>query len=769
MSLQNPDRMRLRIVITGAVQGVGFRPFIWRLASDLDLKGWVKNNSLGVVIEVDGESPVLDQFVARIKEEKPPLASLQSLELSFLDCQGFETFEIKESESLPLTSAHVLPDLATCPECLKEIFDSNNRRYLYPFTNCTHCGPRYSIIEALPYDRHNTTMKNFEMCEECQSEYDDPQNRRFHAQPNACPVCGPHLELWNSKGKVLASHEEALAQAIDAIKQGQVVALKGLGGFHLVVDSRNDEAIKILRSRKLREEKPFAVMFPDLGQVEEFCDLSTQEKFLLTSYESPIVIVPRKNHKNLSSLVAPQNPYLGVMLPYTPLHHILMKELGFPVVATSGNLSDEPICFEELEALVRLQGIADVFLVHNRPIVRPVDDSILKVVMNRRLMLRRSRGFAPLPLEVKKDLPNILAVGGQLKNTIALSIKNNVFISQHIGDLETEESLKTFDSTIKSFQGLYDVNVDTVASDLHPDYHSTKYAKAMTPTVKFVQHHHAHIAGCMVENDLEGEVLGVAWDGTGFGPDRTIWGGEFLSCDLKDFKRVASFRKFPLPGGAKSIKEPRRTAMGLLYELFQEKLDAYEDLPCFKSFTEKELDFLKKMLTTHVNSPLTSSVGRLFDAVTSIIGLHQSMNFEGQAAMTLEYALQGIDTQEKYSYDIIDAFANNQRKDSANEESLIIDWGPLIREIIRDYQEKVVSAVISAKFHNTLVEMILDVAKRCQQKRVVLSGGCFQNKYLTEKAIERLQKEDFSVYWHQRVPPNDGGIALGQIVVAGNS
>ena len=565
----------MHIVIRGAVQGVGFRPFIYRLASEMNLPGWVQNSPQGVFIEIEGEKGALDSFLLRIPKEKPAPSFIQSLEYSILDPIHFNSFEIRESEESGEKSALILPDIATCEECLSEVFDSNNRRYRYPFTNCTHCGPRFTIIESLPYDRPGTSMKSFEMCSECREEYENPRNRRFHAQPNACPNCGPSLQLWDLSGAVVAVKNAALSNAAAAILDGKIIAIKGLGGFHLVADARNARAVAALRFRKHREEKPFALMYPSLTHIQIDCKVSPLEARLLTSAESPIVLLERNPETSISSIdpdVAPGNPYLGAMLPYTPLHHLLMKEIGIPIIATSGNLSDEPICIDEQEALERLAGIADLLLVHNRPIVRHADDSILRVVLGRELVLRRARGYAPLPLRLKESTVSILAVGGHLKNTIAVSVDSNIFLSQHIGDLENKESSEAFHAAIQSLRHLYDVHPVHVAADMHPDYLSTKYARECGLPMVSVQHHYAHVAACMAENDLDGSVLGVSWDGTGYGLDGTIWGGEFLLTNDSGFTRMASFRKFRLPGGSPAIKEPRRTALGMLFEMNGESL-----------------------------------------------------------------------------------------------------------------------------------------------------------------------------------------------------
>ncbi len=755
------NRERAKLIVRGAVQGVGFRPFVYRLAAALNLDGWVSNSTQGVFIEVEGAHETLENFLLRLEKEKPSLAVIQSLEATFLDPVGYKDFEIRPSDESGNKVAVMLPDIATCSACRREIFDPNNRRYLYPFTNCTNCGPRFTIIESLPYDRPNTSMKKFTMCAACQNEYDDPRDRRFHAQPNACPHCGPHLELWDHRGIAVAKYHEALLQAAKVVRDGNILALKGIGGFQLLVDARNEEAVARLRKRKHREEKPLALMYPALKPIRADCRISALEERLLLSPESPIVLLERKTEvfhpqstiRNPQSVIAPGNPYLGVMLPYSPLHDLLLRELEFPIVATSGNLSDEPICIDEHEALERLGAVADAFLVHDRPIVRHIDDSVARVMLGREQVLRRARGYAPLPIHLQEKLPKILAVGAHLKNTIALSIGNAVFVSQHIGDLETREAHSAFHRVIADFQRLYETTPECVACDLHPDYLSTKYAQALRTPIISVQHHYAHVMSCMAENELQPPALGISWDGTGYGLDGTIWGGEFLLVNEKAFERVAHFRPFKLPGGEVAIKQPRRTALGVLYEIFGESVFEQTDLIPVHNFSKSELLLLQQMLEKSINSPTTTSAGRLFDAVAAIAGLRQQVNFEGQAAMELEFAIQPT-IDEFYPFEV-----------QQNVES-IIDWQPMILAILKEIQAGQAVGIISAKFHNTLAEMIVDIARTIGEQKIVLTGGCFQNKYLTERVVQRLMEENFKPYWHQRVPPNDGGIALGQVMAA---
>jgi hydrogenase maturation protein HypF len=749
------------------VQGVGFRPFVHRLATNLKLAGWVNNSTQGVTIEVEGQREVIEKFLLSLPAEKPPRSSIQSLESSWLEPVGYGDFAIRASDSTGAKTALVLPDIATCADCLREIFDDADRRYRYPFTNCTNCGPRFSIIERLPYDRQNTSMKSFTMCADCQTEYDDPANRRFHAQPNACPVCGPGLELWNPSGKVISKNHDALIAAAEAMRSGQIVALKGIGGFHLMTDARNEKAVRLLRERKHREEKPLALMFPSLDSIKSVCQVSPLEERLLVSPEAPIVLLRRTSKGGIANSVAPGNPNLGVLLPYSPLHHLLMAELNFPIVATSGNLSDEPICTDEQEALDRLGGITDLFLVHNRPIVRHVDDSIARVMLNRELLLRRARGYAPLPIPLPTlsvDSPAVLAVGAHLKNTVALSVGDQVFVSQHIGDLETEQAHTAFRRTISDFQLLFETSPKIIAADLHPDYLSTKFARQLASTrsgpanpVVAVQHHVAHILSCMAENQVPVPFLGVSWDGTGYGLDGTIWGGEFFLAGENTIDRVAHVAPFRLPGGDKAVKEPRRTALGLLYEIFGNDLFERKDLAPVAAFAGKELDQLKAMLARGLNSQLTTSAGRLFDAVASLVDLRHRVSFEGQAAMELEFTLHDIETDECYPIAI---------SGTAEQFPLNLNWSAMIRAILKDIESGTRVGVISARFHNALAEAIVEIAKRIGHERVVLSGGCFQNRYLTERAVGGLQAGGFRPFWHQCVPPNDGGIALGQVIAA---
>jgi hydrogenase maturation protein HypF len=780
-------RQRLHLEVRGAVQGVGFRPFVYRLANELGLAGWVINSPQGAVVEVEGDGGRIAEFLRRLPDEKPSPCVLHSLTPAFLPPVGDHVFEVRDSTATGTKTAVILPDLATCSDCLREIFDPSNRRFRYPFTNCTNCGPRFSIIEDLPYDRPRTTMKRFLMCTECRAEYENPADRRFHAQPNACPRCGPHLELWDASGNVLAAHDDALRAAADALRRGDIVTAKGLGGFHLLVDARNQDAVLRLRRRKHREEKPFGLMYPSLDSLRQDCQVSETEERLLLSPESPLVLLrrlangacqrPGESYRGVNtprspvaSAVAPGNPYLGVMVPYTPLHHLLLAELGFPIVATSGNRSDEPICLDEHEALTRLAGIADLYLIHNRPIARQVDDSVVRVVLEREMVLRRARGYVPFPVPVARTLPPLLAVGAHQKNTLAIAVGCQVVVSQHVGDLDTLLALKAFCRVAEDLPGLYALEPQAVVCDQHPDYHSTRHAEKMGLPIVRIQHHYAHIRSCMAEHGLSGRVLGVAWDGTGLGLDGTIWGGEFLRVPAtgvtpvplsatgetpvppSGFQRVAHLRTFRLPGGERAVREPRRTALGLLYELLGEELFDREDLAPLRGFSPTERGLLRSMLRGGMNAPWTSSAGRLFDAAAALLDLRQTVAFEGQAAMELEFAMDGAETTEPYPFVLTTAG--------------VLDWGPMIRAILEDIQISVPTGRIARRFHDTLAEMIVATVRAVGERVVALSGGCFQNKYLLEQTVTQLRAMGYLVYWQERIPPNDGGIALGQILAA---
>ena len=710
---------RLRITLGGAVQGVGFRPLVYRLATEMALAGWVLNSSAGLVVEVEGQTEALEEFAERLEREKPAASVVNVRESAWIATEGATRFEILASNHESAKTVNVLPDLATCPQCREELFDPADRRFHYPFTNCTNCGPRYTIVVDIPYDRPNTTMREFVFCPRCKEEYEDPFDRRFHAQPNACPVCGPKLE-------------GTIEDVAEALIEGQIVALKGIGGFQLLVDARNVAAVARLRERKHREEKPFALMMPTLEMAREYCEISAAEVELLESLAAPIVLLQPKPGTDIAWNVAHCSPYLGVMLPYSPLHHLLMRECRFPLIATSGNRSDEPIATGNDEARVRLAGIADRFLMHNRPIVRACDDSVVRLTRGRAGILRRARGYAPLGIRVRhKGLP-VLAVGGHLKNTVAIGVDHDVFLSQHIGDLETPEARGGFEKAIADLCRLYSFTPEAVVCDMHPDYASTGWAEESGLPVIKVQHHQAHVAACAAENDVEGPYLGVSWDGTGYGLDGAIWGGEFFRAARNQFERIAHLRSFGLPGGDTAVREGWRSAASLMFEVFGPEA------------TDPKI---RPMLERGINVVPTTSVGRLFDAVACITGLARQNRFEGQAAMLLENEIRGLQTGEAYPL-------------------TSGDWGPLIQAVVADMRAGMGIPLIAARFHNALVAWIVEVATQVRLEQVVLSGGVFQNRYLTERAAGVLESRGFKVFTHHQVPPNDGGIALGQVVMA---
>lgn len=744
------DKERRQIVIQGTVQGVGFRPFVYRLASELSLAGWVVNSPQGVVVEAEAQSNILDIFSLRLQRELPPNAAIDHFDSHVITPLGEHHFEIRTSNLNGAKTALILPDLATCPDCLRDIQDPTNRRYHYPFTNCTHCGPRFSIIQALPYDRTNTTMRGFQMCAECRAEYENPLDRRFHAQPNACPHCGPQLTLLDKAGQTLHLREDALLATAQAIREGKIVAIKGLGGFQLLTDARNNEAVLRLRQRKGRYEKPFAVMYPTITQVKGVCSVSSAEEQLLKSVAAPIVLLHYVSGE-IAPSVAPENPYMGVMLPYTPLHHLLLSELNFPIVATSGNLSGEPIIIDNHQALAKLGNIADVFLMHNRPIARHVDDSVTYLFDEQPVMLRRARGYAPTPIHVESAQIPLAATGAQQKNTLAVAHHQNVFLSQHLGDMENLAALDAFTQTLTDFKNLYELHPAAIACDLHPDYATTRYAEQSGLPIIPVQHHYAHVLSCMAEHDLNGSALGVAWDGTGYGTDGTIWGGEFLRVDAHGFERVAHLAPFRLPGGELAIREPRRSALGVLYEIYGDELPKDR-----LDFTPKELQLILKTLHQQINAPITSSAGRLFDAVAALIGLRQRCSFEGQAAMALEFAQYGTIYDECYPFLITPVTRAN------GGTECIIDWKPMIVAMLAETSVN----RIAAKFHNTLAKMVVNLAQQVGEPDVILTGGCFQNRTLLGRTVKNLREAGFRPFWQQRIPPNDGGIALGQIMAA---
>jgi len=749
-----------RISVRGVVQGVGFRPFIYRLAQQYDLKGWVRNTSGNVEIEVEGDEVKLNRFLKNIESQAPPVSRIENIEVSFAAPKGYSDFSIKESLSREGHYQLVSPDIATCPDCKKEVFSSADRRFGYAFTNCTNCGPRFTIIEDIPYDRPKTTMRSFKMCPLCQREYDDPLDRRFHAQPNACPVCGPSLALVDSEGKPFEC-ADVIKTASRLLKEGKVLAVKGLGGFQLACDATSDDAVTNLRKRKRRLSKPFAVMMGNIQEIEKHCLVSPEERELLESPQAPIVLLRWKQDSDIAKAIAPALKYLGVMLPYTPLHHLLMHEVGLPLVMTSGNLSEEPIAKDNDEALRRLKGIADYFLLHNRDIYARYDDSVYMVENGVPQAVRRARGYAPYPIFLPFKAKQILACGAEDKNTFCLTRDEHAFLSQHIGDMENEETLEHFENTIELYKKLFRLEPEIIAYDMHPEYLSTKYALELGAKEGLklvpVQHHHAHIVSCIVENNVQEPVIGVAFDGTGYGSDGTIWGGEFLLADWKGFRRVGRFDYVPLPGGVVAIRKPYRMALSYLYTLLGEDFEL-DGLP-LERLNPDELSVIKRQLKGKINSPLTSSAGRLFDAVSALLGVRGEIDYEAQAAIELETLAADAMDAKPYPFVIND-----------EEGTGVVGLRELWSALVRDVKDKVPPPEISLKFHHTMAditaEMCKSIAKESKIKRVALSGGVFQNRLLLRLTTAALQKEGFDVLTHRLVPPNDGGMSLGQAVIA---
>jgi hydrogenase maturation protein HypF len=749
-----------RIRVRGVVQGVGFRPFVYRLACDYNLKGWVRNTSGSVEIEVEGRREAVQNFLRDLQAKAPPMAHIEKVETTFHPAKGYTEFQIGESLSQEGQYQLVSPDIATCNDCRKEIFSPTDRRFRYPFTNCTNCGPRFTIIKDIPYDRPKTTMRKFKMCPQCQREYADPLNRRFHAQPNACPKCGPSLELLDGKGKPVDSGD-VIKAASQLLKEGKILALKGLGGFHLACDATSEEAINTLRARKRRRAKPLAVMISTIEEIEKHCLVSPEEKKLLKSPQCPIVLLRWKHDlSNISPAVAPNLKYLGAMLPYTPLHHLLLAETGLPLVMTSGNISEEPIAKDNDEALVRLKGIADYFLVHNRDIYARYDDSVY-MVEGTPQVIRRARSYAPYPVFLPFKSKQILACGAELKNTFCLTKDEHAFLSQHIGDMENEETLEHFENTIGLYEKLFRVEPEIIAYDMHPEYLATKYALQLGSKLGLslvpVQHHHAHIVSCLVDNRVEGPVIGVAFDGTGYGTDGAIWGGEFLLADYQDFTRVGHLEYVPLPGGEAAIKKPYRMALGYLYSFLGENfpLDGL-----LLKVSPAELEIIKQQIRRGVNCPLTSSAGRLFDAVSALAGVRQEIDYEAQAAIELEMLPPDeVSKAKSYPFSIVE-----------QEGMRVVKPGELLLAVVQDVRNQTPVPTISLKFHHTVAQIIAEVCKLIARdtgvNQVALGGGVFQNRLLLRLAAAALREKGFNVLTHHLVPCNDGGISLGQAVIA---
>jgi len=754
-----------RISARGVVQGVGFRPFVYQLATKYGLKGWVCNTSEDVKIEVQGESRDLQRFLSELRDNAPPLACIEDISTTYHPPADYKTFEIRRSIAEEGKYQLVSPDIATCQACLREVLSPKDRRYHYPFTNCTNCGPRFTIIEDIPYDRPRTTMRSFRMCPQCQSEYDDPLDRRFHAQPNACPKCGPRLDLLDARGNCVAS-DNAIATAGQFLGDGRIVAIKGLGGFLLACDATSEKAVGLLRQRKRRPFKPLAIMVADMDEARRHCHISEREEKLLTSSQSPIVLMPWKPESTVCQAVAPNLKYLGVMLPYTPLHHVLLRQAGLPLVMTSGNLSEEPIAKDNDEAIRRLSGIADYFLVHNRDIYARYDDSVAVVETDEVQLTRRARGYAPYPVRLTFKARQVFGCGAEWKHTFCLTKDNYAFVSQHIGDMENLETMEHFENSLALYKKLFRIEPEIVAYDLHPEYLATKYAlelggQSNGVTLVPVQHHHAHIVSCMADNEVEPPVIGVALDGTGYGSDGRIWGGEFLVADYKGFKRMGHLEYLPLPGGDVAIRRPYRTAIGYVSELLGEG-SITSELAFLKQADAAEIGLIQRQIQAGLNSPLTSSMGRLFDAVSALLGIRGEIDYEGQAAVELEmiaYDDSGKVGNEGYPYAIIEP-----------DGVRIVQLKGLLSAIVEDLRQGVSRATISAKFHNTVAQMVCEmchlIAESTGIKQVALSGGVFQNRLLVRKVVPLLESAGFSVLTHKQVPCNDGGISLGQAVIA---
>ena len=756
--------VRRQIEVSGIVQGVGFRPYVYRLATGRHLRGTIRNTSAGVTIEIQGPAETVQDFVEHLPADAPTLARITSVTVHDVPCNGDQDFCIVHSLEGEEVRALISPDVAVCPDCLREMFDAHDRRYRYPFINCTNCGPRFTIIRDIPYDRPSTSMANFSMCAACLTEYENPLDRRFHAQPNACWECGPRVELWDKSGRRIDCRDP-IAEAVSGLRAGLVVAVKGLGGFHLAVDATNAAAVALLRQRKHRVEKPFAVMVTDLQAAEEICELDDAARTILQSIQRPIVLLrkallPKKKASIIPDEVAPCNRYLGIFLPYTPLHYLLLAEGGFnALVMTSGNLSEEPIAIDNREAVHRLHGLADYFLVHNRDILLRCDDSVVRVAGGVTRQMRRSRGFVPVPVFLKDDQPSVLAVGGELKNTICLTKGKHAFLSQHVGDLENVESYGFFCEAVEHLERILEIRPEIVAYDLHPDYFSTKWALQQSGAKRVgVQHHHAHIASCMAENHLEGRVIGFALDGTGYGTDGNIWGGEVLIAGYGEFERAAHFEYVTLPGGAAAIREPWRMAVSYLAHHFGREFMKL-DIPFVRQLHRPNVDLLLRMMEQRVNSPLTSSCGRLFDAVAALIGIRQQVNYEAQAAIELEMVMASSEEETTYQMKLV-----------PDGDHWIISTQPLFEGLLDDLGQNVPVAAISRRFHNGLVEGFVELAtllrKLAALNRVCLSGGTFHNIYLSQRLEARLSEAGFEVFTQKEVPSGDGGLSLGQALVA---
>jgi len=742
---------RYLITVEGIVQGVGFRPFVFNLAISLKLRGWVNNNSKGVFIDIEGDKGSIKMFLITLKSNPPPLAKIEKITCVYKPTINYVGFSIKESEVFENTITLISPDIATCKDCIEDIKTPCNRRYKYPFTNCTNCGPRFSIIKTIPYDRDKTTMKSFKMCPDCFSEYKAPTNRRFHAQPNACSCCGPEVFITDRNGNPIKA-DHPIDWAASALKRGEILAVKGLGGFHLVCDAKNEASIKLLRKRKIRPDKPFAVMGKDIDIIKKYCIVSDLEEKILTGIQKPIVLLKAGEEHLLVDEIAPKQNTIGFLLPFTPLHELLFESELEILIMTSGNISSLPLEYDNDKAVANLSNVADYFLMHNRDIYIPIDDSIVKVVNDEAVMIRRARGYAPAPLKYDTS-KNILACGPNMKNTFCISKDNFLFVSQHNGDLGNLETLEHYKRNIEHYKNIFKFEPVAVACDLHPNYVSTEYAKEYSLPKIEVQHHHAHIASCMVENKLTGKVIGIAFDGTGYGPDDTVWGGEFMTCSLSSFQRLGHIACVPLPGGDICSREPWRMAVSYINYAFKESQEI--PLLLIPMFGEKALTILK-MIDLNINCFVTSSMGRFFDAASAILGIRACTTYEGQASMELEAIIDETEDS-SYPYDILTVDSDN-----------IIDTSKIIKGLLTDLNNKLPLGIISAKFHNSVVNFSVDMCKIIRintgLRQVALSGGVFQNSYLLKELSINLRENNFLVYTHKDFPSNDGGVALVKLL-----
>lgn len=746
-----PMKKRYIIRLSGIVQGVGYRPFVYRKALEHHICGWVNNTGAAVIVDAEGEEYKLRPFITDIIRYTPVLASVEKCEITQEKLRGYGNFEIKQSTEEMSTARFISPDIGVCAKCMEEVSDPNSRRYRYSFTNCTDCGPRYSIIKGLPYDRHNTVMKKFSQCGKCSEEYNNPESRRYHTQPNCCSDCGPSLFLTDCRGNVIDC-DDPITKTVQYVKEGRIAAIKGIGGFHLCCDAFNPEAINELRRRKSRPHKPFAVMAANIDSVLKHCELSNYEQELLSSVKRPIVLLRKKENSLLPGSIAPGLKRLGMMLPYSPLHYLLFDEGINLLIMTSGNTGGAPIQYENRESIHRLNEIADFFLLHNRDIYNPIDDSVVKAAAGKEMVIRRARGYIPYAQKLSES-DETIALGAEEKSTICVAHSGYAYMSRYLGDLKDFDTYEQYVSEVKKMSSLYQFKPKVYVHDLHPQYMSSRYASEQQGGIASVQHHHAHMASCMMEHKLYDNVIGVVFDGTGLGDNGSIWGGEFLLGNRKSFQRAGHLKAVLLQGGDMAIKEPWRCAAAYLYQLGYDPEDFLEEV------SGTDIRIVKQALASNLNCHLSSSMGRLFDCAASIIGIRQSITYDAQAAIELENIIDASIDDQHYSYSI-----------NENNDMLEIDYSAIISDLLIDRKCRVSASVMSAKFHNTIskaaVDMLIKLRERHQINQTVLSGGVFENMYLLESVYKKLRDEGFIVYFNQQVPINDSGISVGQLAVA---